>query len=49
MSKQITLKKIHRYISIVKIDNKGLEDIRVWKMLNHRSVIKTPPYNLQGK
>ena len=49
MFKQITPKKKHKYISIIKVDNKGLEDIRVRKMLNHPNIIQTPPYNLQGK
>ena len=46
--KQITPKKTHEHICIVKFDNKALEATRVLKIFNHPD-IKTLPYNLQKK
>ena len=47
--KQITPKKTHRHICIVKFDNKALEDFELTKIFNHPEIIKTLPCNLQKK
>ena len=47
--KQITPKKPHKHISIVKFDNKAIEAIRLPKIFIHSDIFKMLPYNLQKK
>ena len=43
--KQILPKERHKYICIVKFDNKTLEAIQLPKIFNHLDNIKTLPYS----
>ena len=47
--KQITPKKPHKHICIVKFDNKAIETIRFPKIFVHSDIFKMLPYNLQKK
>ena len=47
--KQITPKKTHKHICIVKFDNKALEAIQLPKIFNYPDIIKTLLHKLQKK